>query len=249
MKVYPVYLNRLDQKKTVIIGGNHEAERKVNELLECDALLTVISPDVTDHLKELADSNRFDWIRREYVEGDLEGAFMVIVADFKGDINRKVFEEAEERGILANVMDDIPHCNFTFGSLVKRGPLTLSISTSGAAPTLAVRLRQRFEKEFGPEYEPFLEMMQQLRDPMKDVYDDFDTRKELWYSVVDSDVLQLFRENRTKEAYNKTRNIVGAEVFNRAFKKDNSSILNKLNAMVKNVKQTVQKKFSRFQSP
>jgi len=236
MKVYPVYLNRLDQKKTVIVGGNHEAERKVNELLECDANLTVISPGLTDKLKEMADSNRFTWVSRNYTQGDLKGAFMVIVAEFEGDTNRKVFEEAEERGILANVMDDIPHCNFTFGSLIKRGPLTLSISTSGAAPTLAVRLRQRFEKQFGPEYEPFLEMMQRLRDPMKEVYDDFDTRKELWYKVVDSNVLQLFRENRKEAAYSKTREIVGSDVFDRAFKSNQLSFFNKLEAFIKNVK-------------
>jgi len=225
MKVYPVYLNRLDEKETVIIGGNHEAERKVNELLACDANLTVISPELTSELQELADSNRFTWISRAYTQGDLEGAFMVIVAEFEGETNRKVFEEAEDRGILANVMDDIPHCNFTFGSLIKRGPLALSISTSGAAPALAVRLRQKFEKEFGPEYEPFLEMMQALRDPMKEVYHDFDTRKDLWYRVVDSEVLELFRVNRSKEAYHKTREIVGSDVFDRAFKKDSTNML------------------------
>lgn len=217
MKVYPVYLNRLDEKRTVIIGGNHETERKVNELLVCDANLTVISPGLTNKLQELADSKRFTWISRTYLKGDLDGAFMVIVAEFEGETNRKVFQEAEDRGILVNVMDDIPHCNFTFGSLIKRGPLTLSISTSGAAPTLAVRLRQKFEKEFGSEYELFLEMMQALRDPMKEIYHDFDTRKELWYKVTDSEVLELFRENRTEEAYRKTREIVGPDVFDRAF--------------------------------
>lgn len=225
MKVYPVYLNRLDEKRIVIIGGNHEAERKVNELLACDANLTVISPELTSNLQELADSKRFTWISRTYTQGDLEGVFMVIVAEFEGETNRKVFQEAEDRCILVNVMDDIPHCNFTFGSLIKRGPLTLSISTSGAAPTLAVRLRQKFEKEFGPEYEPFLEMMQALRDPMKEVYHDFDIRKDLWYRVVDSDVLGLFRENRSEEAYHKTREIVGSDVFDRAFKKDSTNML------------------------
>lgn len=248
MKVYPVYLNRLDQKQTVIIGGNHEAERKVNELLECDAGLTVISPDVTDHLKELAEINRFKWIRREYIRGDLEGAFMVIVAEFEGEANKQVFEEAEEKGILVNVMDDIPHCNFTFGSLVKRGPLTLSISTSGAAPTLAVRLRQRFEKEFGPEYEPFLEMMQRLRDPMKEVHDDFDTRKNLWYQIVDSEVLELFRENRSEEAYHKTREIVGSDVFDRAFKKERTSIAGTILQFVNDLRRKFRMKLTHFQN-
>ena len=233
MKVYPVYLNRLDEKKTVIIGGNHEAERKVKELLEVEARLTVISPELTGNLKKMTDTDSFEWIARKYREGDLEGAFMVIVAEFEGDINRQVFDEAESRGILVNVMDDIPHCNFTFGSMVKRGPLTLSISTSGAAPTLAVRLRQRFEKEFGEEYGIFLDMMQKLRDPMKEVYDDFDTRKDLWYRVVDSDVVHLFKDGKKDEAYNLTKQIVGEDVFHRAFPAPEKSLVSRFGRRIR----------------
>lgn len=216
MKVYPIYLNRLDCRKTVLVGGNHEAERKTKELLECDANITLISESVTDELQQMADNNLLDWIAREYREGDLEGAFLVIVADFSGDTNERVFREAEEKGILVNVMDDIPHCTFTFGSMVRRGPLTLSISTSGAAPALAVRLRQRFEKEFGPEYAPFLEFMQQLRGPMAAIYSDFEARKRLWYEIVDSDILDLFRKGEADEAYKKVADITGKEVVDMA---------------------------------
>jgi len=233
MKVYPVYLNRLDEKKTVIIGGNHEAERKVNELLECDARLTLITPSLTGELQELADAGHFEWINRGYSEGDLEGAFMVIVAEFADNVNERVFREAGSRGILVNVMDDIPHCNFTFGSMVKRGPLTLSISTSGAAPTLTVRLRQRFEKEFGDEYAEFLEIMQKLRDPMKEVFRDFDTRKDLWYRIVDSGVIQLFKEGRKNEAHEFIRSIVGEDVFYRAFPTSDKSFFSAFRKKVK----------------
>lgn len=216
MKVYPIYLNRLNEKKTVLIGGNHEAERKARELLECDAKLTVISESLTDDLYQLAENQKITWIPRDYREGDLEGAFLVIVADFSGDTNERVYREADEQGILVNVMDDIPHCTFTFGSLVKRGPLTLSISTSGAAPTLAVRLRQRFEKEFGKEYAPFLEFMQQLRDPMAVHHKDFETRKKLWYQLIDSDILDHFKNGREEKAIRRAGEIVGVEVVEEA---------------------------------
>jgi len=222
MKVYPIYLSKLDSKRTVLIGGNHEAERKARELLECDANITLISESLTAELQEMADDGRLNWISREYREGDLEGAFLVIVAEFSGDINERVFREAENKGILVNVMDDIPHCTFTFGSMVKRGPLTLSISTSGAAPTLAVRLRQRFEKEFGSEYADFLEFMQKLRQPMAVVYSDFEIRKNLWYKIVDSEILDLFRLNETEKAYKKTADIVGSEVVGMALNKSES---------------------------
>lgn len=213
MHVYPIYLTRLHEKKTVLIGGNHEAERKASELLEREAKLTVISPEVTSSLIKWSAAGSINWISRDYKEGDLAGAFLVIVAEFEGDLNQRVYHEAEELGILVNVMDDIPHANFSFGSIVKRGPLTISVSTSGAAPTLAVRLRQRFEEEFGREYESFLTVMQKLRAPMSRHYTDFDQRKNLWYQLIDSNALDLFRENQTEKALDKITEIVGRKVM------------------------------------
>lgn len=212
MEMFPIYLRRLDERRTVLIGGNHEAEGKAKQLLERNARLTVISPHLTEQMQRWVGENRFKWIPRSYEQGDLEGAFMAIVADYEGDVNKKVYQEAKERGILVNVMDDIPHANFAFGSIVKRGPLTISISTSGAAPALSVRLRQRFEKEFGPEYGDFLDFMQKLRKPMSQHHSRFETRKRLWYEVIDSDVLSFFRKGMLKEAYHKTADIVGEEV-------------------------------------
>jgi len=216
MKIFPVYLNRLSEEKTVLVGGNHEAERKAKELLECDARPTVISPHLTEDLKRLVDDDKVDWIDRSYREGDLEGAFLVIVAEYEDDENHRIFKEAEKLGILVNVMDDIPHCNFTFGSLVKRGPLTLSISTSGAAPALAVRLRERFEAEFGSEYEQFLQFSRVLRKPMAQVYSSFEERKKKWYELVDSDIIELFRSDQKDQAYKRAAEIVGAEIVQKA---------------------------------
>jgi len=216
MKVYPIYLNRLSEKKAVLIGGNHEAERKAGELLECDANVTIISPALTEGLSRLVNENKLNWINRSYQKGDLAGVFLVIVAEYQDDEDQRVYEEAEERGILVNVMDDIPHCNFTFGSLLKRGALTISISTSGAAPALAVRLRERFEKEFGEEYEQFLRFSRSLRKPMARAYPSFQERKQLWYKLVDSDILALIRSNEHELAYKKAAGIVGHEVVREA---------------------------------
>lgn len=213
MNVYPIYLSRLHEKKTVLIGGNHEAERKADELLQRDAKITVISPRLSEKLLNWVDEGIMEWIPRRYREGDLEGAFLVIAAENLNDENQRIYREAEELGILVNVMDDIPHANFSFGSIVKRGPLTISISTGGAAPTLAVRLRERFEKEFGKEYEIFLTLMQQLRDPMSRHISDFDQRKSLWYQIVDSDVIDLFRNGKEDQALEKIREIVGCDIM------------------------------------
>lgn len=212
MEVYPIYLNRLDEVLTIVVGGDHEAERKIRELLQRNARLKVISPELTPRLEEWA-GGRFEWVARPYREGDLESAFMVIVADFEGDANERIYREARAKGIPVNVMDDIPHCTFVFGSVLKRGPLTLSISTSGAAPALAVRLRERFEREFGEEYVPYLRFLQQLRGPMARVHPEFESRKKLWYRLVDSNLLELFRDNRVKEARELAEEIAGEEVL------------------------------------
>lgn len=216
LDVYPIYLRRLNERKTVIIGGNWEAEGKVKDFLDRNAWLTVISPTLNEPLQKWANEGLFEWIPRQYQYGDLEGASVAIVAEYEGDVNKKVYQEAEERNILVNVMDDIPHANFAFGSIVKQGPLTISISTGGAAPALAVRLRERFEKEFGKEYGEFLEFMQSLRKPMKKHVHKFDTRKKLWYELIDSEILTLFREKRVDEAYKRAKEILGEKLVDDA---------------------------------
>ncbi len=218
MNVFPVYLNRLPEKRTILIGGNREAERKAYELLECKAQVTVISPRLTEKLRKLTEDGKLSWISRSYQRGDLAGAFLVIVAEAEGDQEQVIYEEAEERGILINVMDDIPHCNFTFGSVVRRGPLVLSISTSGSAPALAVRLRERFEREFGEEYEQFLTFARALRLPMTRAYPSFQIRKEKWYEFVDSDVINLLRQKKQREAYERAGEILGDEPVHMALK-------------------------------
>lgn len=216
LNVYPIYLRKLNEKRTIIIGGNDEAEGKVRDFLDRNALLTVISPNLNSTLQKWAEEKRFDWVSREYRYGDLSGAFLVIVAEYGGDTNEKVYQEAEERNLLVNVMDDILHANFAFGSIVKQGPLTISISTGGAAPALAVRLRQRFEQEFGPEYGQFLEFMQSLRKPMSKYYKSFQVRRKLWYELIDSEIMSLFRNNQIEKAHKQAENIVGEKVINEA---------------------------------
>lgn len=216
MNVYPIFLNNLKRRRCLVIGGNHEAERKALGLLECDADVEVISPSVTDKLRELADGGRIRWTERDYREGDVAGAFLVIVSETNPPKTRPIFEEAERENVLINAMDDVPHCTFVAGSVVRRGHLTISISSSGAAPALSVRLREEFEERFGPEYEVFLDWMAALRDPMARYFPDFDTRRAVWYQIVDSDILSLLREGREDEARARLVEIAGEDVATEA---------------------------------
>jgi siroheme synthase-like protein len=187
---YPVYIELRDQP-CVMIGGGKIAEGKVEGLLAAQARVTVISPDLTPSLRRLADEKRITYLPRLYQPGDLSGAFMVICATDRTEINNQVWQEASQNHQLVNVVDDTPRCNFIAASILRKGDLTIAISTSGRAPALAVRLKERFQRELGPEYERFLDLAGELRAPLAEAVPDFETRKALWYELVDSEILEV----------------------------------------------------------
>ena len=209
MKVYPIFLNNLEGQKCVVLGGNHEAERKVGGLLECGASVSVFSKEVTNPLRSWADDGAIEWTPRWYHPGDLKDAFLVIIAITDHEATKPIYAEAIQEKVLINAMDDVPHCNFVAGSVIEQGPLTLSISTSGCAPALSVRLRQEFERRFGPEYAQFLNVMKTLRPLMVTHFPEFDHRRNKWYEVVDSEMLNELGEGKEAEACETLKGILG----------------------------------------
>lgn len=212
MKPYPIFLNGLDERHCIVIGGGHEGEGKVKGLLDVDAIVTLISPTLTPALTEWAEAGLFTWLRRDYKPGDLANAFMVIAERADPERNKLIWEEAEALGILVNVMDDVDHCNFVAGSVVKRGRLVMSISTSGASPTLAVRLREQFEQEIDEAYEIYLDWMMALRPLMAQKYSTFSQRKPIYYELTDGDLLNLLRNCQFDEARQLIKTVTGIEL-------------------------------------
>lgn len=200
MKVYPVFLHNLGARRCVVVGGGTEAERKVSGLLEAEASVTVIAATATPQLAEWAAEGTIDWLQRTYEDGDLAGAFLVICATEDPGLNACVAAAAAAAGALVNAVDDVAHSNFVAGSVVRRGPLVIGISTSGTAPALAVRLREQLEETCGSEFEEFLEMMAILRPQMGARFPAFDQRRSRYYALVDSDILTLLRRNAPEEA-------------------------------------------------
>lgn len=205
---YPVYI-QLREQPCVVIGGGKIAEGKVQGLLAVGAKVTIVSPDLTSHLHELVEQNQIAYIPRAYQSGDLTGAFMVICATDQVEINHKVWQEASANGQLVNVVDDTPRCNFIAPAILRKGDLTLAISTAGKAPALAVRLKERLQEQLGTEYERFLELSGQLREPLARHVPDFETRKALWYELVDSDALNLLAQGDEPAALEIISQIVG----------------------------------------
>jgi siroheme synthase-like protein len=193
----------------VVIGGGKIAEDKVKGLLAAGGRVTVVSPDLTAHLQKLVERNEITHIARHYQPGDLAGAFLVICATDQTEINHQVWQEASAHGQLVNVVDDTPRCNFIAPAILRNGDLTIAISTAGKAPALAVRLKERLQQEIGPEYERFLELAGQLREPLARHVPDFETRKALWYELVDSDTLNLLAQGDEPAAMETISQIVG----------------------------------------
>jgi siroheme synthase-like protein len=200
VKTYPVFLVGLAQRRTVVLGGGEEAERKAAGLLGAGADVTVVAEEVTPGLAALANARRLAWVERDYREGDLAGAFLVVSTGTDRDRHARAWREARATGALINAVDDVEHCDFIAGSVVRRGDLVVAISTGGAAPALAVRLRERLERTLGPEYGELVDLLAELRALLTERVPDFAERRALWYELVDSAALADLRAGRRARA-------------------------------------------------
>ena len=139
MSLFPIFL-KLAARPCVVVGAGTIAESKIESLLTAEARVTVIAPEALPRVREWAESGQLVWLQREYVGGDLAGAFLVVAAT--AAVNRAVYAEANAADILCNAVDDPPFCDYYFPSVVRRGELQIAISTAGESPALAQRLRK-----------------------------------------------------------------------------------------------------------
>jgi len=141
MSLFPIFL-KLAARPCIVIGAGHLAESKIESLQAANARITVIAPEASERIRELAAAGEIEYRERPYAEGDLTGSFLVVAATNVPAVNRAVFEEATEKGVLCNAVDDPPFCDFYFPSVVRRGELQIAISTAGASPALAQKIRK-----------------------------------------------------------------------------------------------------------
>lgn len=162
VRYYPVFLD-IQNRPCLVVGGGPVAERKVSSLLSAGAAVTVISPRVTRGIGGLAKEGGIKLQKREYRPGALKGFFLVIAATDSRAVNEAVWKEAEELGVIINVVDDPAHCSFIMPSVVDRGSLLVAVSTSGMSPLLARNLREKLEGIIGTEYETLVEILGAVR--------------------------------------------------------------------------------------
>jgi len=196
-KFYPVFID-LAGRRCLVVGGGTVAARKVRSLLDSGARVVVVSPSVCEEVERLAAEGRVEWRRREFADYDLEGSFLVIGATDSHEVNRRVFREAERRAMLANIVDEPEVCNFIVPALVRRGEFQVAISTGGASPVLARKLRRELEKRFGPVYGEIVDELWHIRTMLKDRLASESVRRRFWEELVDLEFLDSLSQGEVK---------------------------------------------------
>ncbi len=187
---------KLRGRRCVVVGGGEIGLEKVEGLLACSGDVTLIAPDALGALQELAREGSIHWERREYAgPADLEGVFMVIAATDDTEVNIRVWEDAERRAMLVNVVDVPPLCNFILPAIVRTGPLAIAISTAGASPALAKRMKREIAALFGEEYARLAVLLNGVRGWAKDTLPTYAERRDFFEGIVngDPDPIELLR--------------------------------------------------------
>ena len=197
----PFYIACLKMKgrRSLVVGGGDIGLEKVEGLLACDGDVTLIAPVAHPELESLAAESSIEWEKRAYAgPADLEGAFMAIAATDDSEVNIAVFDDAEKRAMLVNIVDVPPLCNFILPAIVRSGPLAIAISTAGASPALAKRLKREIGEIYGEPYARLAVILNEARGWAKATLPTYQDRKEFFEGIVngDPDPIELLREGQ-----------------------------------------------------
>jgi precorrin-2 dehydrogenase/sirohydrochlorin ferrochelatase len=197
MLAVPFYIAclRLDGRRCLVVGGGDVGLEKVEGLLTCGAAVTLVAPAAHAELVALAAEGSIAWEPRPYEAGDLEGSFLVIAATDDSEVNIAVHEDAEARAMLVNVVDVPPLCNFILPAIVRSGPLAIAISTAGASPALAKRMKREIAEQFGEDYARLAVILNDARGWAKATLPTFQQRRAFFDSIVggEPDPIALLR--------------------------------------------------------
>jgi siroheme synthase-like protein len=192
---------KLKGRRCLVIGGGDVGLEKVEGLLLCDADVTLIAPHAVPELARYAAEGSITWEHREFHDGDLDDAFLAIAATSDTDVNVAVFEGAERRAMLVNVVDVPPLCNFILPAIVRSGPLAIAISTAGASPALAKRMKREIAETYGEPYARLAVILNDHRGWAKSTLPTYKDRKEFFEGIVNGhpDPVELVKQGREGE--------------------------------------------------
>jgi precorrin-2 dehydrogenase / sirohydrochlorin ferrochelatase len=178
---------RLTGRRCVVVGGGEIGLEKVEGLLACDGRVVLVAPRAVPELEALAAEGSIEWERREYRASDLEGTFLAIAATSDTDVNIRVYDDAERRAMLVNVVDVPPLCNFILPAIVRTGPLAIAISTAGASPALAKRIKAQIAEEYGEPYARLAVILNEARGWAKGTLATYQDRKAFFEGIVNGE--------------------------------------------------------------
>ena len=187
---------KLTGRRCVVVGGGEIGLEKVEGLLACDGDVTLIAPEAVPELEQLAAEGSIAWERREYAGADdLEATFIVIACTDSTDTNIRIYDDAERRAMLVNVVDVPPLCNFILPAIVRTGPLAIAISTAGASPALAKRIKREIAESYGEPYARLAVLLNEVRGWAKGTLPTYQDRKAFFEGIVngDPDPVELLR--------------------------------------------------------
>ena len=196
----PLYMAclRLSGRRCLVVGGGEVGLEKVEGLLACDGEVTLVAPEAVAELADYAREGSIRWERREFRDSDLDGKFLAVAATSQTEVNISVYEGAERRAMLCNVVDVPPLCNFILPAIVRSGPLAIAISTAGASPALAKRLKREIAAAYGEPYARLAVILNDARGWAKATLPTYQDRKEFFEGIVNGepDPIELIRAGR-----------------------------------------------------
>jgi len=198
MKYYPVHLD-INNRNCLVVGGGRVGTRKVKTLLDCGARVTVVSPEVSPQLRDLAASGDIILKERSYQSEDLSNMFLVIGATDDEKLNKQLSSDADRLNTLCNIADRPEVCNFILPSIVHRDDLVITVSTSGQSPAMAKKLRKALENQFGKEYGILLRLMGAIRKKLLQQAHAPEVHKPLFEQLINSELIVMIQEGEVEK--------------------------------------------------
>ncbi len=205
---YPAFL-KLDNRLCVVVGGGEVATRKTLALLECHAVVRVVSPLLSPRLAALADAGLIEYLEREYEAGALAGAFLAVAATGSKDVNQNVAAHCAEFNIPVNVVDAPELGSFIAPAAFRRGPLTVAVSTAGSAPAVARSIKRRLEEMLDESYGELLVILADTRRRVLNEVEDPHKRKEIFIALADEELLTVLRDGGKEALHTRIDQIIG----------------------------------------
>ena len=197
--LFPAFL-KIAGRPCLVVGAGAIGEEKIQGLLHAEAEIRVVAPQATMRVQAWAREGRVQWEQRKFRPADLRATFLVVAATSSPELHEKIYREARRKSVLCNVVDDPEHCDFYYGSVIRRGALQIAISSAGQSPALAQRLRKELEKQFGTEYEGWLAELGEARERLFSRPVNPERRKELLHRLASKPSLEEFRRRQKRRS-------------------------------------------------